>query len=120
MELEPEHRPLASLFPQSPSRARSGAWWIAIIAVGVLTGNALSFAAQTLYERWQVNDLMQAFEQMLQTPQGASLEWQRAQEHNDSVRARLWQTCLFWREQVRTENTTKNRHYRDMACAKVR
>jgi len=129
MDLEPDHHRLAQL--QTEDQERSGIWWATVIAIGVLFGNALSFGAYELYQRWQLQQFMVSLDAMLGRQHERSLEHQkelaarnrerqRAAEHERSVRSQLHQTCMFWREQVRVDDSPKNRQYRDMACAKVR
>jgi len=120
MELEPDLSKISHLRPSTRTNERSGLWWIIVIALGVLTGNTLSYGAKELHTRWQLRELMIVAEAMTekQRANAAALAKQNAKQR--SINARFQQTCNFWRSQVKSEDTAQNRQYRDTACAKVR
>lgn len=102
---------------------KSGLQWIVIIAIGVLTGNAMSFGASELYNKWQLERLIITTSNIMAKNSEASLKLQkelkREQRQNRQINNQLQNTCNFWKQQVINENTKTNKRYRDMACAKV-
>lgn len=128
MQLDPDLNRLSSL--QMHEEERSIVWWISVIAIGVLLGNVLSYAAYEVYQNWQLRKFMVTVDAMLDKQHQRSMEHskliaqqnierQRAVDKQRAVDAQLQQTCMFWRQQVRQENTEKNRSYRDVACARL-
>ncbi len=128
MEIEPNFDRLSDL--KTNTKERSGLWWVIVVAIGVLVGNALSFGAQELYTRWQIKEFMVTVDAMLDKQYERSLEQKKLQMEQNvaqrkaikrerSINSQLQKTCMFWREQVRKENTSQNRAYRDTACARV-
>jgi hypothetical protein len=129
MDLEPDYGRLASLAALQREE-RSAAWWIAVIIVGVLIGNVLSYGAYKLYIRWEMHQIALAAEEAMrvqtarikaQSEQMAKENAARAKERQRqlAVNQQLRQTCEYWKEQLRQENTSQNRAYRDAACARA-
>ena len=129
MHADPEDRPIY----ETPiyRETRSGIWWVTVLMLGVLLGNVLSYGAYRVYIRWETEQAFKAFEAMnvqLRAQRAAESRERAAQareqriatEKRRAVDQQLWATCQFWREQVRQDNSSKNRTYRDAACAKVR
>lgn len=132
MELDPDYHRLAQL---QDVQQRSGIWWVTIIVLGVFLGNLLSFGAYTLYVRWEFiqfsnilsDELEKSAKQMradrahrIREADARRIAATRKAEAERAVRRQLSQTCQFWVQQVRREDTPKNRAYRDAACAKLR
>lgn len=128
MELEPNPRRLAEL--DAGYEKRTGAWWVTVIVIGVFLGNLLSFGTYQLYLQWELKQAAAAFKEASARQREISnaerartakqhAESQRALEKKKVVDAQLRQTCEFWRQQVRRENTSESRAYRDAACARA-
>ncbi|TVO75231.1 hypothetical protein [Sedimenticola selenatireducens] len=118
MELEPDLTKISNLRTDHPSE-RSGLWWVIVIAIGVLTGNALSFGAQELYTQWQIKEFQVTVDAMIDKQRAQASANNKALAKQRSVDAQLQQTCNFWNDQVRQEDTKLNRQYRDTACARM-
>ena len=130
MNLEPNPTRLAQLNADSTSQ-RSWAWWVSVIITGVFIGNLLSFGAYQLYALWQLKQISIAFNAELDEQRRISdanrariaerdAAAQKERQREESTRATLQQTCDFWQQQVRNKDTSENRSYRDVACARVK
>ena len=122
MHTDPEDSPV--LTPTIRGEPRSGIWWVTVLMLGVLLGNVLSYGAYRVYIKWETEQALQAMEAMnarLSAERAALAREQRiANEKRREIDQQLWHTCQFWREQVRRDDTSQHRTYRDAACAKVR
>lgn len=112
-------------------QVRSWWWWVSAVAIGVFFGNLVSYGAYQLYLEWEFRKMVVSFEQVItnQAEQSREAMEERAkqnaariQRQRDSAATmtRLRKTCDYWTRVVRTENTSLNRGYKRMACARVR
>ena len=116
MELDPNSN-LASL--HSRPAERSGLWWVTVIAISILIGNTLSFGTYELYQRWRLTQFMLTVDAMREKQAQISQKNRIKLKKKQEINAKLQQTCMFWRQQVKQEDTPKNRSYRDIACARA-
>lgn len=127
MELNPEPDHPALRNPRTPPSLVS---WLAIIILGVVIGNIVTLALYEAYQNWQLQRALTAFtamtERMAAEAKLAAAEASRrsavaakAAAEQNRLQQQFNSTCNYWQQQVSRENTTQNRSYRDMACARA-
>ena len=140
MNLEPDYQRDIE-FDSEVNKKRSGIMWFFIIVIGVFLGNVLSYGTYEVYNYWKLKMIMDAANSALEEQKIKSAENRKIQERKSliyqkqlqqqkiarqqqlrkesAVNSQLKKTCTFWRQQVKNENTAKNRNNRDLACSRL-
>ena len=112
--------------------------WVLVIALGVFIGNVMSFGLERAVLYWELKQVAIAATTALEQTSRNMAASRKAQEARAAEqrkvvaekakqqRIELQQkqagyrqakdTCDFWNQHLRTENTEKNKMYRDQAC----
>lgn len=141
MNVDMEHESLSYQLRKERQNNNSGFKWFLIIFLGVFLGNSASIGVERLILYWELNQIAKAStaalnelsrqsaldrkQRELNLAQQRKLQAEREKERQIQLNQKSAafrqanEMCMFWREQVRSDNTQQNRVYRDQACALV-
>jgi DNA-directed RNA polymerase subunit M/transcription elongation factor TFIIS len=141
MKVNMDDEILAYQLRKAEQANQSGLKWFFIIAFGVFIGNSASFGLERAVLYWELQQVAKAASAALEETnrqaaidrknRDAQLAIQRkVQAEKDKQRQielnqkragfrQANETCIFWNQQVLSQNTQQNRLYRDQACALV-
>jgi hypothetical protein len=113
--------------------------WLIIIALGVFIGNMATFGVEKAVFYWELKQVGLAASAAMKESNEKMLAQRRIMEANSAERKRAideknkirqiqneqkqaglrqaTETCNFWRQQVKGENSVKNRRNTEEACA---
>jgi len=141
MNVDMEEEMIAYQLRKAEESKPSGLKWLLVIALGVFLGNSASFGLERAVLYWELKQVaIAATAAMEQTSRNMAatrkVQEARAMEQRKMMAAKAKQqklelqqkqagyrqakeTCDFWRQHLRTDNTAQNRMYRDQACRLV-
>jgi len=133
-----EEEMIAYQLRKSEGSKPSGLKWLLIIALGVFLGNVASFGVERAVLYWELKQVAIAATAAIEQTSRNMAATRKVQEARAAeqrkvmaVQAKKRQnelqqkqasyrsaktTCDFWIQHLRTENTEKNRMYRNQAC----
>jgi len=132
MKMNMDEEILAYKLRKAEQANQSGWKWFFIIAFGVFIGNSASFGLERAVLYWELQQVAKAASAaMAETNRNMAIrsaeqkkiseaQAKQRQMELDKKRSGYRQaneTCIFWTQQARGQNTQQNRLYRDQACA---